>query len=448
VQVNEVAGGISKSGSEVQSRRRIFLIETLQPLLKMTEFTGILLDWGGNPLISPSSASLMNTLKKLRDILVVSTAFLVFFAMSVYFITQIGIGSVFSMISGGSSKPILGVIVTIIFLIPAFNTVWNIFMFTLIRKNLAKLVRDFHSFELLSISITTSAKETIDTIITKRRNAFIIIISTNFFMFVGTVLVFFQEPQLPIFFTGNETLITIFPKYVIQTVQVVIVLFLTLYQIFADLVPALIYYHAGAAILAIHDEINNKKELLFGKDISSQLQHDESNPFNGHSEKKEDSAKKIVIKIWSKYDRLRKLVKRADRLFGWLLLVDFGIKFFMTSLLSYTLLTISLKNCLSARIPCFFIMLVYMIRLICSVSLMSEPLKSWEFLAMQMSTYLNTYLLDMDTEVCKIFTFFKSEVNSVRVAASPMGLFVISPVLLLTMLSLTVSYLLILIQFQ
>jgi len=43
-----------------------------------------------------------------------------------------------------------------------------------------------------------------------------------------------------------------------------------LYQTYADLAPSLIYYHAGAAILAIHDELNDKKDVLFGKKYSSQ----------------------------------------------------------------------------------------------------------------------------------------------------------------------------------
>ncbi len=134
VQVKESTDGISKSDSD-KSSKRILLVGTLQPLWKMTEFTGFLLDWGGNPLISPSLTSLVKILKNLRNILCVTTAFVVFLAVSVYLIIQIGIGSVFSMIpdSEGSSKSILGLIVTVVFLIPVIHTAWNIFMFTLNR---------------------------------------------------------------------------------------------------------------------------------------------------------------------------------------------------------------------------------------------------------------------------------------------------------------------------
>jgi len=335
-------------------------------------------------------------------------------------------------------------------LIPVSNAALNISFFTLLRKKIMQLIENFNSLETQQHVSTITTTERFEKLARKRRNAFIIFISTNFCMFLGAVLIFFKESGLPVFITGNTTMIRIFPMYAIQTAEVMMVLFLMLYQIIADLVPSFIYYHAGSVIQAINDEIEEKKELLFSRKLSTLHQRDESNSLDNSMKKEEDSPSRILLQIWSKYDRLRKLIKTTDELFGFMLLVDFGTKFFMICLLSYFLLYVHSIFYIPREviIASFFVMIIYVIRLVCSVSLMSEVHKSREILTSQTSTHLNTYLLDMDTQVRKVFSFFKSEMNANQLAASPMSLFVVNPALLLTMLSLIVTYLLILLQFN
>ena len=57
--------------------KKIFLIETLKPLWKMTQYTGLLLDWGGNPNSDQTDGSLSGSVFKiLPRILVIFLAFL------------------------------------------------------------------------------------------------------------------------------------------------------------------------------------------------------------------------------------------------------------------------------------------------------------------------------------------------------------------------------------
>lgn len=238
---------------------------------------------------------------------------------------------------------------------------------------------------------------------------------------------FYRRQDFDIFLTSDTMLSNIFPMPIILTFEVVTVFLMILYQILADLIPSFIYYHAGTTITSIHDEINNKKDVFFKYSFKNKEGRD-------------------LLRIWSKYNRVRRLVKRADQLFGWMLLFDFGIKFFMVCLLSYNLLANSTRNTATTQIISLFLMITYIIRLVNSVSLMSEVQESRVLLTAQMSVHHNTHWMDVDAESRQVLSDFKMEVIADQLAASPLGLFTVNHGLMLTLLSLIVTYLLILIQ--
>lgn len=228
-------------------------------------------------------------------------------------------------------------------------------------------------------------------------------------------------------------MLDIFPLEFLLTFEVVTFLLLMFYQTLADLIPSFIYCHTGAAITAILDEINDKKDTIF-------------TGINTDGAELMDPCR-ILLEIWSKYYRIRQLVRRANDLFGWMLLIDFGIKFYMMVSLLYYELYFGIFT-LITTIAFLLVLLTCVIRLVNGVSLITEVESSREQLIFQMSIHYNTYWLDMESKVRKVYSAFKSEVSSDQLAASPMGLFNINAGLLLSILSLTVTYLVILFQFN
>lgn len=59
-----------------------------------------------------------------------------------------------------------------------------------------------------------------------------------------------------------------------------------------------------------------------------------------------------------------------------------------------------------------------------------------------MASHLNTNWIDMCTEERQVFSAFQAYVNGDQLAVNPKGLFFVNPGIILTMLSLIVSYLL------
>lgn len=400
-------------------KQQILLINTMRPLWKMTQSTGILLDWVGSPLTS-TPPQLMINIKSLCNIFISSIAF---FSLSCSF-AFIACKIITKLMEPQSNPSVFSVIIGVLFAVPPFISSLNLLMLLFIRKDLAKLIEDFHHFESQQLSFSTNQGHV--EFRKRRRNAFIKTISTNLTLFLGASWTFYDQQDQYILFTADHTMANIFPIPVLITFEIMVIFLCLLYQILVDLIPSLIYHHAGIAIAAIHDEINFKENILFK---------------TGN-----DDSKGILLQIWSKYIRVRQLVKRTDKLFGWMLILDFGIKFFMICLFSYNFLANTKVNQPIDSVTPFIVLVTYIIRLMNSVSLMAKVQESRELLTAQMSVHHNTHWLDMDAEVQKVFCAFKSELSSDQLAASPFGLFSVNNELMLSLFSLIVTYLLILIQ--
>ncbi len=426
--------------------KKIFLIETLKPLWKMTQYTGLLLDWGGNPNSDQTDGSLSGSVFKiLPRILVIFLAFVFLIGLAIFELYELVIKIINLQ---NASSIIANLVINIVFLLPLPHACFNLFHFTSINQKLAKLIKCFLLLESQHLLMT--CKKRFDRVEKKRRSCYSTIFGSNLFTFIGITFMTFQSPDFTVFLTASDTLCTIFPIPLLQAYQVSVFLLVVLYQILTDLIPSFIYYHAGTAMLAIHDEIHHMKAVLMQKvikqDFHPSSRTDNEITVDEKREKPLGAQHHIFLQIWSKYNLLRQLVKKVDRLFGWMSLLDYGVKFFMICLMSYTILHNYRYSPLIDIIIAFFIMLGYLMRLFCCVALKSELHQSREKLISLMAAYLNTHWLDMSKEERQVFSAFQGQVNRDQLAASPKGIFVVNPGLLLTMLSLIVSYLIVLLQ--
>ncbi len=87
--------------------------------------------------------------------------------------------------------------------------------------------------------------------------------------------------------------------------------------------PTFVYYHCGAAIFGIRDEIG---ELLPSLVLTEES--DEAHQKNGRH----------LHTILAKHKNVRDLVRTANNLFGSLMAIDYGLKFFMICLLAFAVM--------------------------------------------------------------------------------------------------------------
>jgi len=403
--INQVKPSVSiRLDEEDTSKNKptLLLIETLKPLWKLTQFTGLLLNWSGH---QPETYYIF---KKILRICILSLSLSSLFGLAIYESYEI----IAKLIGNNSTELIASLAINLVFFLPSVHTYLNLLQFLLLNEKLAELIRNFHLFESTQLSISDHIKS--NDLKRRSRVAYIVIIPSNLFMFVSSALMSFTNPDLPIFLTSKSSLCDIFYIPILQAYQIAVFLLVMLYQILMDLIPSLVYYHAGAAMFAIFNRI--------------------------------ESSESHFHKAWSKYNHLRQLVKNMDHIFGWMILIDYGIKFFMICLMSYSILHNIHELKLMEFLMALFIMMGYMMRLLCCVYNKSELFRSREELIAALANYLNTNWLKMNAEERQILSAFEGQVNRDQLAASPKGLFIVKPALLLTMLSLIVTYLIVLLQ--
>jgi len=187
----------------------------------------------------------------------------------------------------------------------------------------------------------------------------------------------------------------------------------------ADLVPALIYTHAGLVLNSLNVEVEH--HFSVGDYVTG------------------------LRKTWLRYETLSRLTDKANGLFGWIIFTDYAVKFCMICVLFYSALCNFLVNSDNLFIF-YFGALSYVFRLV-SCNLLASRLH-YAFLRFK-STVSSLFSLN-----CHCMTEHEREMVSLllgRLEQNPLGAKVlgvmeITPKMLLTMASLITSYVIVLLQ--
>ena len=216
-------------------------------------------------------------------------------------------------------------------------------------------------------------------------------------------------------------------KFTNTFVQFVFVVFCPL----IDIVPAIVYYHAARMVEGMKWEIR-------------ELGTNGSSPSNSIKSG-------IVYSIWSRFETLTVMVGRTDKLFGPMVILCQGYLFTIICGLVYILLEIIMDGVIKefqlateAVLLCFIIF--QPIRLLISISLISKLDGSSSELISVTALFFNKRLYYSDKEEQKVVRHFLNRLNQVKLTACPCGFYKIKPHIYLTMLSLIVTYTVILLQ--
>jgi hypothetical protein len=209
------------------------------------------------------------------------------------------------------------------------------------------------------------------------------------------------------------------------------------FQLLGELVPSYIYYHAGSIAVAIRKDIQELFQTTpYLSNGVAAVSFNTNNQFDEH---------KIHLH-WFNYVSLRNLVKEADHIFGSLMLIDYGMKFFMICMMTFSGLN-EFRDCpLFEALAPLAMSAIYLLRLVTCVARKSHLFRSRELLQTALITSLNKNWFNLNAEQRKTLSSFQDQVERDQLTANPLGLFSVTPGILLTITSLSVSYIIILIQ--
>jgi hypothetical protein len=196
-----------------------------------------------------------------------------------------------------------------------------------------------------------------------------------------------------------------------------------------DLVPSLIFYIAGKALNSIEQELIDHFDSIPSKVLSP-------------------SPTEFSIRLrqtWFKYESVLDLVDEVNRIFGAMMFFDHGIKFFLICTLTFTSLS-SFKEPNLDTMASASAALTFIFRLIACLLLASQLNKSSYDLKATASLLLSRNYHQMTKKERGDFVLIVGRLHSHPLAARPLGLYSIETSILLTVLSLTISYVIVLVQ--
>jgi len=205
----------------------------------------------------------------------------------------------------------------------------------------------------------------------------------------------------------------------------------------ADLVPAFVYFHMALAL----------NELI--KDVESiSMKIGTSNQFKTESSKfSTDDLADHIQSSWSRFVAIRREIRRTDQLFGPLIIFNHGTLFFAICGTFYDM-SKSLIQYHSVPPIMLLSQMMSISRLLFGITPMMKIFSFGNQLEDTVTEFSCTHWKSLKENEHGILSPFMSELQSCQLAASPSNLYCIKPSIFLSMLSLVITYTIVLISIR
>jgi len=208
-----------------------------------------------------------------------------------------------------------------------------------------------------------------------------------------------------------------------------------------DVVPGIVFYCAGKQIESIEQQLTD--------DFDSKL----VNPHNtaitsllSNNQFKTEFCIRLR-QTWFKYEALFDLIAEANRTFGILMFLDHGIKFFLTCSLTFMALSYT-EDVGIDKMTVAGIAGAFSFRFVVGLLPAAHLHSSSSNLLTTASSLLSKHFYKMTQEEREVVVLLIERLRDHQLTASPLGLYCVTNSILLTVLSLTVSYVIILVQLK
>lgn len=240
-----------------------------------------------------------------------------------------------------------------------------------------------------------------------------------FGLVVGLYLLIQGKPDASFLLSSYPLMLEWFTLPVLSIIHVVPVFFSWILLSLADLVPALIFAYSAGILNVLNSEV--ERHFSVGDYVQG------------------------VRRTWLRYETLSQLTDKANRLFGWLIFVDYAVKFTMICVLLYVLCLNFLKWDADS-FPFLFGALSFVFRLVaCNILASRLHSESIRFKS-TVSSLLSLNFIRMTGQERETVDFFLRRLEQNPLRAQILGMLEITPKMLLTMTSLITSYVIVLLQ--
>ena len=239
------------------------------------------------------------------------------------------------------------------------------------------------------------------------------------------------------------------PFPVIIAVHLMASIFVNLSATLSEVVPSFTFYHAAMTVRALEQQIKHSLCFVFVARGQCKELRTDARPvllaIEG-STCDQSTAEGELLAIWGHYEEIRRLVTRANNLLGFLTLIAHSFAFVIITCLTYSVLY-NFKTIESVELVRYTMFaLIFLVRLVLGVLSKDQLQRSCRQLTTTLAELLGDHWRFLSDNERQILTALCNRLQDHPLSASPWDLYNVKRSLLLQMLSLSVGYIVILLQ--
>lgn len=407
------------------------LTATLRTWWQISTSCGLLLNWCHPQLLEKPWWKLSKVLSYTG----ITTSFSLVFLLTLYEFIQLLIA--------------LWKMTTVHTVIPHF--VWFIYMpfavglqldFLLGRQKFLSFMKDWNALESRLLNSPYSSDDVVSPLRSVRLFLRISYSTILLCLLTGLVSEMYGEPDAAYLLTHYPCLREIFGVSTLAVAHLLSVAISFFFMTLAESVPAVIFYH-GALMVRI---LTLETQTLFTwltpvptttkiKDFRVSLNSDSTSASFSYG----------IRLVWSQYELLSGLIGRVNRFLGTFVVINHGIKLFGICSVTYSFLHKYQTEPMAAGGD-LIQLLTQVFSLVCTTLLSARLYCASVHLRTTLAALLSAHWDSVPKDDQSVVTLFLGRLQSEPLAASPLHLYQISPSLLLSIASLSMTYLVILLQ--
>ena len=266
-----------------------------------------------------------------------------------------------------------------------------------------------------------------------------------------------NKPELPYLISTYPAVRQAIPLLVIGAVHLVTVILIWILTCLGEFIPSFTYYHAALAVSCLENDVkalfDDADEFCFRSRISLLADKLNADPLMKKSPSIESLTCELDIpirRVWTRYENVGKMVSRADSLFGSFLIYGQVVAVLITTILVYSILY-NLGDALRLRtvgpiLSNIFILTGVVFRFSSSVIISSQLHRSVSKFRAALNYLMSKHWNRITKEDRELLRSFMWSIQSDPLVASPLGVYKVTPSVLVSVLSVVVSYVIVLLQ--
>lgn len=401
----------------------ISLKETLSPWWKLTRCFGILCNWCHR--YEDNKYYLVNIIRYIT----IGVHLFVMLALTVFEFFRLAV-TVFTMTS------IHAIIPFFVWFVSFPVTLFSQFYYLYYRDDFLSFFEEWSDFEK-ELSLKISHHSVVSVFKKTKLKLYV----TKFFITMGVLsgltIVVTLSPEAPYLISYYPVVRDVLTVSVTGTIHIANLAVILLITSLCDAVPSIVFYHFGLEVRVLKEEIEQVFTVFKSSKKDYKLSTIGCNSTEIFSTK--------LRQLWRYYEKIRKCVERANSLYGVLIFLNHGMKFFVILTMLYSVFH-QYKIFPEVAAINFAILMGNLFDFTYCTLLNAELYCASERLRAALGSLLSEHWDSIPKDERDVLVIFLSRLQTDPLAANPVGMYKVMPSILLTLISLTVSYVVILLQ--